>query len=83
MRPAKGLKFGGYQTGAENAKSWKYFQYEETEEGSGKRSVCSPMIANIDMHYVLVWCFLEKGKPHMKGYAGIVVYVDDFVACYQ
>ena len=33
----------------------KEFQYEETEEGSGQGSVCSPVIANIYMHYVLVW----------------------------
>lgn len=61
----------------------KDFQYEETEEGSGQGSVCSPIIANIYMHYVLVWWFMEKVKPHMKGYAGIVVYADDFVACFQ
>ena len=61
----------------------KDFQYEETEEGSGQGSVCSPIIANIYMHYVLVWWFKEKVKPQMKGYAGIVVYADDFVACFQ
>ena len=35
------------------------------------------------MHYVLVWWFMEKVKSHMKGYAGIVVYADDFVACFE
>ena len=38
----------------------KDFQYEETEEGSGQGSVCSPIIANIYMHYVLLWWFKEK-----------------------
>ena len=33
----------------------KDFWYEETEEGSGQGSVCSPVIANIYMHYVLLW----------------------------
>ena len=61
----------------------KDMQYEETEEGSGQGSVCSPIIANIYMHYVLVWWFEEKMKPVMKGYAGLVVYADDFVACFQ
>lgn len=61
----------------------KDLQHEETEEGSGQGSVCSPIIANIYMHYVLVWWFQEKMKPVMKGYAGLVVYADDFVVCFQ
>lgn len=40
------------------------YHYEETEEGSGQGSVCSPVIANIYMHYVLVWWYEEKvGEP--------------------
>ena len=61
----------------------KDFQYEETEEGSGQGSVCSPIIANIYMHYVLLWWFKEKVKPALRGYADIVVYADDFVCCFQ
>ena len=49
--------------------------------GAGQGSVCSPIIANIYMHYVLVWWFNEKIKPMMKGYCDIVVYADDFVCC--
>ena len=59
------------------------YRYEETEEGAGQGSVCSPVIANIYMHYVLVWWFKEKMQPIMKGYAGLVVYADDFVVCFQ
>lgn len=59
------------------------FQYKPTEEGSGQGSVCSPVIANLYMHYVLVWWFNEQVKPRMKGYCGLVVYADDFVACFQ
>ena len=59
------------------------FQYEETEEGSGQGSVCSPVIANIYMHYVLVWWFKEKIQPNLKGFSGLVVYADDFVCCFQ
>ena len=59
------------------------YHYEETEEGSGQGSVCSPAIANIYMHYVLVWWYEEKVKPLMRGYSGLVVYADDFVACFQ
>lgn len=61
----------------------KDFQYEETEEGSGQGSVCSPIIANIYMHYVLLWWFRERVKPWLKGYADIIVYADDFVCCFQ
>jgi group II intron reverse transcriptase/maturase len=52
------------------------FQYVATEEGSGQGSVCSPIIANIYMHYVLLWWFHEKIKPQMRGYSGLVVYAD-------
>ena len=61
----------------------KDFQYEETEEGSGQGSVCSPIIANIYMHYVLLWWYKERVRPRQKGYSGIVVYADDFVVCFQ
>lgn len=61
----------------------KEYRYEETEEGSGQGSVCSPVISNIYMHYVLVWWFRECIQPKLKGYGGLVVYADDFVACFQ
>ena len=59
------------------------YQYEENEAGSGQGSVCSPVIANIYMHYVLLWWFKEQVQPKLKGYAGIVAYADDFVVCFQ
>ena len=59
------------------------YWYEETEEGSGQGSVCSPVIANIYMHYVLLWWFRERIKPYLRGYAEIIVYADDFVCCFQ
>jgi len=52
------------------------FRYEPTEEGSGQGSCCSPIIANIYMHYVLIWWFKNVVKPYMKGYCGLVVYAD-------
>lgn len=61
----------------------KDYKYEETEEGSGQGSVCSPVVANIYMHYVLVWWFKECVEPKLRGYGGLVVYADDFVACFQ
>ena len=59
------------------------YQFESTEEGSGQGSVCSPVIANIYMYYVLAWWFEEKVKPIMRGYCDIVIYADDFVVYFQ
>lgn len=59
------------------------FQYEPTEEGAGQGSVSSPIVANIYMHYVLVWWFKEVIQPKLRGHSGLVVYADDFVACFQ
>ena len=59
------------------------YEFEETEEGSGQGSVCSPVISCVYMHYVLVWWFKEVITPKLKGYAGIVVYADDFVVTFQ
>ena len=61
----------------------KDYQFETTEEGSGQGSVCSPILANIYMHYVLVWWFKEKIQPQLRGYSGLIVYADDFVVCFQ
>ncbi len=61
----------------------KDYVYEATELGSGQGSVCSPIIANIYMHYVLIWWFKERIQPALRGYSGIVVYADDFVCCFQ
>ena len=61
----------------------KDYVFEDTEEGSGQGSVCSPILANIYMHYVLVWWFKEKIQPKERGFCGLVVYADDFVVCFQ
>jgi len=57
--------------------------FVKTEEGTAQGSGCSPIMANIYMHYVLVWWFYEKFKPLARGYCDIVVYADDFVCCFQ
>lgn len=61
----------------------KDYVFEETEEGAGQGSVCSPILANIYMHYVLVWWFKERIQPRARGFCGLVVYADDFVVCFQ
>ena len=59
------------------------FQWEPSEVGSGQGSVCSPVIANIYMFCVLAWWFDAKVRPKMRGYCELVIYADDFVACFQ
>jgi len=61
----------------------KDYVFEETEEGSGQGSVCSPILSCIYMHYVLVWWFKEMIQPKARGFCGLVVYADDFVVCFQ
>ena len=61
----------------------KDYHYEVEESGSGQGSICSPILANIYMHYVLMWWFKERIQPALRGFSGIVVYADDFVACFQ
>lgn len=61
----------------------KDYNYEVEESGSEQGSVCSPIIANIYMHYVLLWWFKEKIQPLLKGFSGAVVYADDFVMSFQ
>lgn len=51
--------------------------------GAGQGSICSSILANIYMHYVLIWWFNEKVRPKMKGFCDIIVYADDFVCCFQ
>ena len=47
------------------------YEFEETEEGSGQGSVCSPVISCIYMHYVLVWWFKEVITPKLKMIPGV------------
>jgi group II intron reverse transcriptase/maturase len=61
----------------------KDYRFDVEERGAGQGNVCAPILANIYMHYVLVWWFKEKIQPKLKGYSGLVVYADDFVICFQ
>ena len=54
-----------------------------TDEGSGQGSVCSPILANIYMHYVLVYWHRECIAKYLRGESGLVTYADDFVVCFQ
>ena len=55
----------------------------ETETGVEQGSLCSPVLANIYMHYVLNLWFYKAIKPKLKGQGELVIYADDFVGCFQ
>ena len=55
----------------------KDYQFEPTEAGSGQGSVCSPVIANIYMHYVFLYgktfcgsCGAPMTRRTLTGYRG-------------
>lgn len=53
--------------------------YIETKEGTPQGGIISPLLANIYLHYVLDLWFERKVRTHLKGYAKIVRFADDFV----
>ncbi|MEW6610280.1 MAG: group II intron reverse transcriptase/maturase [Patescibacteria group bacterium] len=53
--------------------------YSETNQGTPQGGIISPILANTYLHYVLDLWFEKKLKPMLRGYAGMVRYVDDFV----
>jgi RNA-directed DNA polymerase len=51
--------------------------------GSPQGGLCSPVLANIYMHYVLVIWFEKVVKQHCGGKAEIFVYADDFICIFE
>ena len=58
-------------------------QFTETDSGVPQGGLCSPVMANIYLHYVLDMWFEVRVKKQSKGMAEIVRYADDFVCCFQ
>jgi len=58
-------------------------QFEETDSGVPQGGLCSPVMANVYLHYVLDMWFEIKVKKASRGMAEIVRYADDFVCCFQ
>lgn len=53
------------------------------ERGSPQGSICSPVIANIYLDYVLDQWFTEVVRQHCRGYCSIVRYADDVIAVFE
>jgi group II intron reverse transcriptase/maturase len=57
--------------------------FTETDAGVPQGGLCSPVMANVYLHYVLDMWFEVKVKKTSRGMAEIVRYADDFVCCFQ
>jgi group II intron reverse transcriptase/maturase len=58
-------------------------QFTETDSGVPQGGLCSPVMANVYLHYVLDMWFEVKVKKASRGMSEIVRYADDFVCCFQ
>ena len=58
-------------------------QFTETDSGVPQGGLCSPVMANIYLHYVLDMWFEVRVKKASRGMAEIVRYADDFICCFQ
>jgi group II intron reverse transcriptase/maturase len=58
-------------------------QFTETDSGVPQGGLCSPVMANVYLHYVLDMWFEIKVKKASRGMAEIVRYADDCVCCFQ
>ena len=57
--------------------------FTETDSGVPQGGLCSPVMANIYLHYVLDMWFEVRVKKASQGMAEMVRYADDFVCCFQ
>lgn len=57
--------------------------YKGSEKGTPQGGVISPLLANIYLHYVLDLWFEKRVKRNCRGYARLIRYADDYVACFQ
>ena len=57
--------------------------FTETDSGVPQGGLCSPVMANVYLHYVIDMWFEVRVKKQSRGMAEIVRYADDFVCCFQ
>ena len=53
------------------------------EVGTPQGSILSPLLSNIDLHYVLDLWFQRRIRRRCRGEAYLFRYADDFLACFQ
>lgn len=54
-----------------------------SDEGTPQGGVISPLLANIYLHYALDLWFEKVYRKSCAGYARLIRFADDFVACFQ
>jgi group II intron reverse transcriptase/maturase len=55
----------------------------DTPEGTPQGGVCSPILGNLYLHYVLDLWFEKRVRKNCRGMAYMVRYADDTVFCFQ
>ena len=58
-------------------------RHKASERGTPQGGVVSPLLANIYLHYTLDLWFEKRVKRECRGYARLIRYADDYVACFQ
>ena len=58
-------------------------RYKPSESGTPQGGVISPLLANIYLHYTLDLWFEKRIKRECQGFARMIRYADDYVACFQ
>jgi len=58
-------------------------KFIHTDKGTPQGGNLSPMLANVYLHYVLDLWFERRIKKHLRGYAQMIRFADDFVICFQ
>ncbi len=58
-------------------------QHKASETGTPQGGVISPLLANIYLHYTLDLWFENDVKQTCQGYARLIRYADDYIACFQ
>ena len=58
-------------------------EWHPSEEGTPQGGSISDLLSNLYLHYVLDLWFDRMVRPHLKGEAYRVRYIDDFVVCFQ
>ena len=56
---------------------------QAAEVGTPQGSICSPLLSNVYLHYVLDLWFQRRMRRHCRGEAYLYRFADDFVACFQ
>lgn len=58
-------------------------RHRASERGTPQGGVISPLLSNIYLHYTLDLWFEKRVKAQSEGYARLIRYADDYVACFQ